>query len=67
MATEGMNDIVNNVGQAAEASREIASNIVTVSTDISDVKEAADRLNQTSIVIKNTGDQLTEMVAKFNN
>ncbi|MEA3286988.1 MAG: methyl-accepting chemotaxis protein [Candidatus Marinimicrobia bacterium] len=65
-ATSGMNDIVNNVSQAAEASREIATNIVTVSTDIGDVKEAAGNLNQTSVTIKNTGDLLTDMVAKFN-
>ncbi|MEA3286989.1 MAG: nitrate- and nitrite sensing domain-containing protein [Candidatus Marinimicrobia bacterium] len=65
MATGGMNDIVNNVSQAAEASREIAQNISVVNNDIGAVQETSETLKTTSTAIRSTGDQLGDMVAKF--
>ena len=64
-ATGGLNEVVNNVSQAATASREIATNMATVNTDIGSVKMTGQDLQNTSMMINETGSQLEDMAAKL--
>ncbi len=67
LATSGMTDVVNNVTQAAQASQEIASNIAQVNIDIGSVKQTGQDLKNTTVMITDTGSQLTEMANQLNN
>ena len=64
-ATEGMNEVVNNVSQAATASREVASNIVTVNNNINEIKQAGNDLQKSTQTINDTGHQLSEVAAQL--
>ena len=65
LATGGMTDVVNNVTQAAQASREIASNIANVNVDIGSVKQTGQDLKNTASMVTDTGTQLTEMATQL--
>ncbi len=66
LATSGMADIVNNVSQAAQAAREVATNIATVNSDIGGIRQAGQDLQGSTTLIGDTGKQLSDVASRLN-
>jgi len=64
-ASNGVRDLVNNVIQSAEAAKEVTRNISSVNTDISEVQATSVSLKESGDQLKNTGENLTEVVSQF--
>jgi len=64
-ASDGVSTMVKNVVDSAGVAKDVAKNINSVTSEINDIKATTERLTLSGNDLKNTGDNLNEMVAKF--
>ncbi len=64
-ASEGIQEMVKTVVQAADVARDVATNISVVNTDIGEVQAVAARLTSIGEKLRATGSDLTGVVARF--
>jgi len=64
-ASNGITEMTQSVIQSADVAKDVAENINAVNHEINGIKTTTSRLTSTSGDLKNTGESLEEMIAKF--
>jgi PAS domain S-box-containing protein len=64
-ATDGVKDMTQSVVESAETAKGVAADIALVNTDITYVKQATAKLDESGVKLQDTGCKLLEMVLEF--